>query len=142
MEQQHKALHISDIISHILLFAEPQNYITYGLVNKLIRKIYLQRHTRTTHIRNVVTSLPVTIWARDNGCPPTPYLCAYASVSGNRLILWWLRTQDMPLDDQTISWAAENGHFNILKWIRRRVPLCLPPPSAEHRESVERGHVL
>ena len=46
--------------------------------------------------------------------------CAYAAENGHFEILKWAREQGCPWNEWTCAYAAENGHFKILKWAREQ----------------------
>ena len=57
-------------------------------------------------------------WARANGCPWVPSVCALAAASGRVEVLQWAREHGCDWDENTCAEAAEGGHLEVLMWAR------------------------
>ena len=56
---------------------------------------------------------------RENGCPWNEYTCTYAAKNGHLDVLKWARENGCPWDEDTCSYAAIEWTFgNITKWSR------------------------
>ena len=46
------------------------------------------------------------------------FSCTFAAMNGHLEILKWARTNQCPWNEDTCACAAKNGHLEILKWAR------------------------
>lgn len=62
--------------------------------------------------------LTVIEWMKADGClwQPDESWCAIAGMSGDVLLLQWLRGNSVPWDYKTVLNAAESGHMDVLRW--------------------------
>ena len=56
-----------------------------------------------------------------NECPIDAEACAFAAENGHLEVLKYLREEvKVPWDSRTASWAAKNGHLHILEYLVER----------------------
>jgi hypothetical protein len=57
---------------------------------------------------------------------PPKYTCSFAAKNGHLDVLKWLRSQDPPCpwSEYTCTHTAQNGHLEVLKWLRAQNPPC------------------
>jgi len=93
-----------------------------ALVLKLVtsrwKRIFPAR--TTTSVPQMMTSLSLVRWARDNGCPWSEHMCAHAAHDGNLELLRWLRSEECPWDSWTCTMASGGGHLSVLQWAREQ----------------------
>jgi hypothetical protein len=64
------------------------------------------------------TSGGIPVGTFENGCPWDEETCSYAAKNGHLEVLKWARLNGCPWDEWTCASAAENGHLEVLKWSR------------------------
>ena len=81
-------------------------------------------------------------WARENGCPWSPTVCARAAAVGNVEALQWLREKGCPWNYLVWSSAVAGYHVEVLKWAKEvqcpEMPRSLP---GLFTLAAERGHL-
>ena len=71
-----------------------------------------------TEKQEVVRTISLLAWARDNGLPWDESTCSFAAFGGHLAVLQWARDKGCPWDEETCSYAAAGGHLAVLQWAR------------------------
>ena len=69
-------------------------------------------------VQEFVGSVARLEWAKDNGCPWQPRMCAQVALGGRLEVLQWAREHGCEWDAWTCAKAAEGGHLGMLVWAR------------------------
>ena len=63
-----------------------------------------------------VYTIPLAMWAHENGMLFTARTCEAAAHYGRLDVLQWARANGCPWNSKTCEAAAANGHLDVLKW--------------------------
>ena len=69
-------------------------------------------------IQDLVESVELLAWAKENGCPWVARTCAVIARHGNLQVLRRARGHDCPWGESTCVAAAGGGHLEVLMWAR------------------------
>ena len=75
-------------------------------------------HINTNIPAELLRTVPLTMWALENGMQMTVHSTRVAAQIGNLNVLQWLRMMECAWDKTTCEGAAENGHLDVLQWAR------------------------
>ena len=112
----------------LFLHQEEKVYLAFNPISKTWDKFHKSFKTKALCTQMIKCKevakkglLLILKWARlQKGCPWNEQTCAIAAENGHFEILKWAREQGCPWDEWTCAYAARNGHFEILKWAREQ----------------------
>jgi len=99
---------------HYILISVCKDF--YFIIHRLRRLQNKSKKIKTWPI-DMVISIPMIKWARNNGCPFYHRMCGYCSINGRFEVLKWLYKNGCPWDDKTCAWAAYRGNMEMLEWV-------------------------
>ena len=66
--------------------------------------------------------------------------CSWAALDGHLEVMKWLRAKGCPWGIQTSCWAAQGGRLEVLQWLRAQDPPC-PWTSSVCSSAARQGHL-
>ena len=119
----------ADALSTIVARVPPEDHFPLALVHTTLRDA-CHRHRadagdgtlNVTWTTRATSSVARAQWViRDFGLTPTDLWCSVAAENGHLDVLKWLREENdppCPWSEMTCAYAAQNGHLESLKWLR------------------------
>ncbi|AVK75271.1 hypothetical protein pqer_cds_849 [Pandoravirus quercus] len=78
-------------------------------------------------------------WARSRGCPWDAWTCANLASVGALETLRWAMAEGCPWDYRVYAFAAENGHWDLIRAVRRGLLCGTRPAYLDHLDAADRA---
>jgi hypothetical protein len=69
-------------------------------------------------LKDLIESVQLLAWAKENSCPWRARTCAFAAKYGQLEALQWARVDHCPWDELTCAFAPRYGRLDVLRWAR------------------------
>ena len=73
---------------------------------------------RTLARTDILITISLAEWARENGCPWDSGTCAYVASTGHLEVLQWARANGCEWNSEACARAARGEYLKVMQWAR------------------------